>query len=853
MIEQYLQIKEQHQDCILFFRLGDFYEMFFEDAQLASRELEIVLTGRDGGREEKVPMCGIPYHSANSYIARLINRGYRIAVCEQVEDPKAAKGIVRREVTRIITPGTVMDDNILSENQNNYLAAVVIENSANALAYIDVSTGDFWVSEFKGDEKDLHLQSEVLRLSPAEVLINNESCLELDWLKPAFLPGSTAWGNITPDILGYETASGILLRHFKVQTLDGFGLKDYKTAVKAAAAVVNYLNHTQKGSLKQVESLRFYRPGQYLEMDYYTRRNLELTASMRDNKREGSLLGVLDRCCTAMGKRLLKKWIEQPLKDPRAIAARLDGVEELKNNLGWREKLELLLKRIYDLERIAGKIGSELANARDLLALKSSLKSLQELTPDFSRAESQVLQEMAAMDKLQDIYDIIDKSIQEEAALSLKEGGIIKKGYSPEIDELQEFSSKGASWLMDFEAREKERSGIKYLKVGFNKVFGYYLEVSKSNLDRIPADYIRKQTLVNTERFISEELKNYEDKILGARERLYALEYQEFLQIRSSLSGHLQRILKTARQVAILDVLFSLAQVAYLNNYVRPIINKSKEIEIKSGRHPVVEKTLAQTRFVPNDTHVGGDENTFAIITGPNMGGKSTYMRQVALLVLMAQMGSFVPAASARIGIVDQIFTRVGASDDLAAGHSTFMLEMVEVSNILHNASHHSLIILDEIGRGTSTYDGMSIARAVSEFILEEIKARTMFATHYHELTDLSDKYQQVVNLSVSVLESEDTVVFLKKVLAGKADKSYGIQVAKLAGLPRPVIERAGEILLGLEESPVMSPQATPVLSQPSLFAPQHPILSELERMDINEITPLEAIKLLFEWKQAIS
>ncbi|MGI6422595.1 MAG: DNA mismatch repair protein MutS [Syntrophomonadaceae bacterium] len=850
MIEQYLQVKEQHQDCILFFRLGDFYEMFFEDARLASRELDIVLTGRDAGQEEKVPMCGIPYHSANNYIARLISRGYRIAVCEQVEDPKVAKGIVKREVTRIITPGTVMDDNILSESRNNYLAAVIVENDANALAYIDVSTGDFWVSQFSGEDKDLEVQNELLRLSPAEVLINNESCLELDWQKPAFLSGSTALSNIATDILGYETARNILLRQFQVQTLDGFGLKEYKTAVKAAAAVVDFLQHTQKNSLKQVVSIRFYRPGQYLELDYYTRRNLELTSSMRDNKREGSLLGVLDFCCTSMGKRLLRKWIEQPLKNPAEIEARLDGVEELKNKVGWREELKELLDRVYDLERIAGKIGSEMANARDLLALKNSLVALNELSPDFLQAQSHLLQEIAAMDKLQDIYEIIDKSIHEEAALSLKEGDIIKKGYHPEIDELRDLSQKGSAWLMEFEAREKERTGIKYLKVGFNKVFGYYLEVSKSNLDRIPADYVRKQTLVNTERFICEELKNYEDKILGARERLYALEYEVFLQIRKSLSAHIKRILKTAQQVAVLDVLFSLAQAAYLNNYVRPEINSSQEIEITSGRHPVVEKTLEETRFVPNDTHIGGDK-IFAIITGPNMGGKSTYMRQVALLVLMAQMGSFVPAASARIGIVDKIFTRVGASDDLAAGQSTFMVEMVEVSNILHNASKNSLIILDEIGRGTSTYDGMSIARAVSEYILEGIKARTMFATHYHELTDLSDKYSQVVNLSVSVYESEETVVFLKKVLPGKADKSYGIQVAKLAGLPQPVIERAREILLSLEKSPVMP--AAPVLSQPSLFAPQHPILSELEEMDLNGITPLEAINLLFKWKHILS
>ncbi|KUG04824.1 dna mismatch repair protein mutS [hydrocarbon metagenome] len=852
MIQQYLQVKEQHQDCILFFRLGDFYEMFFEDARVASKELDIVLTGRDGGQDNKIPMCGIPYHAANNYIAKLINRGYRIAVCEQVEDPKFAKGIVKREVIRIITPGTVMDDNILEEHQNNYLAAIIYDGTSIGFAYIDVSTGDFRVTEFSGEERDLQLQSELLRLMPAEVLINIESSLELEWQRPAFLSDSIAVSNVPDDILSYDRAQDILTRHFAVSSLESFGLKEYESAVKAAAAIIGFLNNTQKNSLKQVQSIGLYNTGTYLEMDYYTRRNLELTVTMRDGKRDGSLLSVLDRCLTSMGKRMLKKWIEQPLKNKKEIEPRLDGVQELKDDLILRDEVKSVLDNVYDLERIAGKIGSEMANPRDILALKKSLHALQGVPTVLSDVNSSLLHSIAAMDTMPELMDLIDMSISDEAPLTMKEGNIFKTGYKSEIDELKLLSEQGSAWLMDFEAREKERTGIKFLKVGFNKVFGYYIEVSNSNINRVPGDYVRKQTLVNTERYISEELKNYEDRILGSRERLYALEYEEFIKIRSQSADHLKKMLETAEKVAVLDVLYSLAETAYNNDYVRPSISSSETIEIKSGRHPVVERNLTETRFVPNDTRIGANDKSFAIITGPNMGGKSTYMRQIALLVLMAQMGSFIPAASASIGLVDKIFTRVGASDDLVAGYSTFMVEMVEVSNILHNASRKSLIILDEIGRGTSTYDGMSIARAVSEYILEKIKARTLFATHYHEITDLADKYLQVINLSVSVHETDDSVVFLKKVLPGKADKSYGIQVARLAGLPLPVIERAQAVLLGLEKGQTLTNYVDRV-SQPSLFAPQNPILSELEEVNVNELTPIDAINLLFRWKQLLS
>ncbi len=826
--------------------------MFFDDARVASKELDIVLTGRDGGQESKIPMCGIPYHSANNYIAKLINSGYRIAVCEQVEDPKSAKGIVKREVIRIITPGTVMDDNILEESQNNYLAGVVCDAASIGFAYIDITTGDFRVTEFSGEERELQLQSELLRLAPAEVLINIESSLELEWQRPAFISDNIAVSNVPEGVLIYDRARDILTRHFAVSSLESFGLREYESAVKAAAAIIEFLNNTQKRSLRQVQSIRLYNIGSYLEMDYYTRRNLELTVTMRDGKREGSLLSILDGCRTSMGKRMLRKWIEQPLKKKQNIEPRLDGVEELKDNLVLRADLKSILDNIYDLERIAGKIGSEVANPRDILALRNSLFSLQEIPAVLNSVNSTLLRSISAMDRMQDLLDLVNISIDDDAPLTLKEGNIIKIGYKSEIDELKRLSEQGSVWLMDFEAKEKERTGIKFLKVGFNKVFGYYIEVSKSNLNRVPVNYVRKQTLVNTERFICEELKNYEDRILGSRERLYAIEYEEFIKIRSQLADHIRRLLETAEKVAVLDVLFSLAETAYNNDYVRPSISNSETIEINSGRHPVVERNLTETRFVPNDTRIGVNDKAFAIITGPNMGGKSTYMRQIALLVLMAQMGSFIPAASASIGIVDKIFTRVGASDDLAAGHSTFMVEMVEVSNILHNATRKSLIILDEIGRGTSTYDGMSIARAVSEYILDKIKARTLFATHYHEITDMADKYLPVINLSVSVHETEESVVFLKKVLPGKADKSYGIQVARLAGLPMPVIERAQEVLWGLEKDRGLVTTIDRV-SQPSLFAPQNPVLCELEELDINELTPIEAINILFKWKQLLT
>lgn len=849
MMEQYQEIKAQHHDAILFFRLGDFYEMFCEDAEVASRELEIVLTARDGGNG-KIPMCGVPYHSAGNYIARLINRGYKIAVCEQVEDPKETKGLVKRAVTRIVTPGTVLEEFMLDEQRNNYLAAVIKDESGIGLAYADISTGEFKVLEMHGSRSLSLLESELQRLAPAECLVPEWS----DWTE--LFDEGQRWG--TALISGQklprrslEEAGRILTGHFKVASLEGFGIQEKPLAIRAAALIIDYLQDTQKGSLSHMLSLATYNPDGFLEMDSSTRRNLELAVTIREGKREGSLLSILDRCSTAMGKRMLRQWVEQPLKERRPIEKRLDAVEELKINLDMRQQLAKTLDSVYDLERLASRIASQTASPRDLLAFGKSTSVLPIIQRMLDTCKSEPLQEAGNMDALADLHELVAASVSDEAPLSSREGDVIKSGFNHEIDELRTLSRQGSAWLVEFEGREKQRTGMKYLKVGFNKVFGYFIEISKSNLGMVPPDYHRKQTLVNTERFINEELKNYEEKILGARDRLYALEYEEFDRIRRHLGEHIARILSSARIIASLDALCSLAQVAYYNDYVRPRVDESGVISIQGGRHPVVEKSLGNLRFIPNDLYMDTSGHRFAFITGPNMGGKSTFMRQTALLVLMAQMGSFVPADQACISLVDRVFTRVGAADDLAAGQSTFMVEMLEVANILNNARDNSLIILDEIGRGTSTYDGLSVAQAVSEYIAQNIKAKTLFATHYHELTDLEERLPGVFNLCVSVKETGDDVVFLKKVLAGRADKSYGLHVAQLAGIPARVILRAGEILQGLEqaERDVKKPA---LLEQPLLFSMDSVVETELSGLDLDSLSPREALGILYKWKELI-
>ena len=849
MMQQYLEIKSQHPDTLLFFRLGDFYEMFFNDAEVASRELEIVLTARDGGEAGKVPMCGVPHHSAHTYIAKLISRGYRVAICEQVEDPREAKGLVKREVVRIITPGTVLEDNMLSETSANYLAAVYTGDEAAGLAFVDVSTGEFKICQWQGKNALNQIYTELLRLNPSECLMAEDQ--PTLWMEEqSYL---TNLPIVTAEFpTSFNTACQVLLNHFKVATLESFGIDNsYDLAVFAAAAILDYLEKTCQANLHHLRTISIHHDEQYLHMDIATRRNLELTSTIRDGKREGSLLSILDYCCTAMGRRRLKNWIELPLRDLSAIQARHDAVQELKDNLQLRSDLRRALSEVYDMERLAGKIGSQMATPRDLIALKQSLKKTETVKELLQGTSSNLLINISKLDALAEVYELIAKSINDAPPLSVKEGDIIKDGYSSEIDELRVITNQGSDWLVEYENREKERTGIKYLKVAYNKVFGYYIEVSKSNLHLVPADYHRKQTLVNTERFISDELKQYEERILGARERLYNLEYAEFCRIREELIDYLPRLQNTAEHMAVLDVLVSLAEAAYNNNYVRPVMDKSGIIDARAVRHPVVEKYLADSRFVPNDVKLNQEEARFAIITGPNMGGKSTYMRQTALMVVMAQMGSFVAADYARIGLVDRVFTRVGAADDLSAGQSTFMVEMVEVANILNNATADSLIILDEIGRGTSTYDGLSLAQAVTEYIVNHIKARTLFATHYHELTQLEENLPGVINLSVSVQESGDSVIFLKRVLPGRADRSYGVHVAQLAGVKKEVIDRAQEILRDLETKSVVRPLE--VLEQPSLFAAEDPITQELRRINPDELTPREALALIYKWKDGIS
>lgn len=849
MIKQYLQIKDQHKDCILFFRLGDFYEMFFEDAKTASRELDIVLTGRDGGCSERIPMCGVPYHSANNYIAKLIQNGYKVAICEQTEDPAKAVGIVKREVIRIITPGTVMDNDMLDEGSNNFLAAIIQYKKDIGFAYTDISTGIFRVTEFSGKNSEERLISEILRIQPAELLIVKPSSIA-ELLEFRIDLRNILLNEIVPENFSLKRSEEVLKTQLALPSLEALGIQDNIAAIQAAAAIISFLQENQKSELKHLKSLQVYSDNHYMGLDPYSRRNLELTSSLREGKKEGSLLGILDKCKTPMGKRALRNFIEQPLTNLDLIEKRLDAVEELVNNIALRNGISEILKHVYDLERLAGKLGSGLATPRDLIAIKKTLSVLPDLVSLCAEGQSELIWDFSQMDVMSEVYQMINAAIVEDAPLNIKEGGIIKTGFDEKIDELKSLSTEGNNYLLELERNEKEKTGIKYLKIGFNKIFGYYIEVSKSNVNLVPDYYIRKQTLVNTERYITPELKEYEQKILGAREKLFELEYQCFINLRTQLEKYITTMQETAALIGELDVFSDLAGIAYDFDYCRPQLCSDEVLEIKAGRHPVVENYLNSGRFVPNDLRLDKSKHRLAIITGPNMGGKSTYMRQAALIVIMAQMGSFVPAASAKIGLVDRVFTRVGAADDLSAGQSTFMVEMLELANIINNATAKSFIILDEIGRGTSTYDGLSIARAVSEYIHKYIKARTLFATHYHELTELAHEYEGIFNLSVSVREDGEKVTFLKKVLPGKADKSYGIHVASLSGLPKILIDRAKDILTGLETD--KSNIAKPVIIQSSLFQDDDVIKQKLSQLDLDNLTPREALNILYEWKNEI-
>ena len=809
MMQHYLETKKQYKDCVLFYRLGDFYEMFFEDAEIVSRELELTLTGKDCGQEKRAPMSGIPYHAADSYIAKLIEKGYKVAICEQVEDPKQAKGIVKREVIRVVTPGTVIESNLLEEKKNNYIMAIYKSGLYFGISVCDISTGEFLATQIVEHNNFARLLDEISRYSPAEIIVSDmmfNSKTEIEKIKERFETYISKESEESFDG-EYELLSGMYNiiddKNEKIKNLS-----DKKLAIYAINALLKYLEDTQKTSLDHINTIKIYNTTRYMALDINARRNLEITEKMRDKSKKGTLLWVLDKTSTSMGGRLLRRWLNDPLIDRKEINDRLDAVEELKDSIILRGDVVEALKKVYDIERLAGKISYGNANGRGMISLKNSVKQLPEIKKVLSTTGAGLLKEIYEnIDTLNDIYEIIEKSIVDEPPIGVKDGGIIKIGYDPEIDKLKLATTEGKKWILELEAKEREQTGIKGLKVGFNKVFGYFIEVTKSNLSMVPDRYIRKQTLTNCERYITEELKNLENQILGAEERVVTLEYNAFCEIRSSIEKQIQRIQKTATLVSTLDVLVSFATVAEDMNYVKPEVDNGGVIDIKEGRHPVIEKMISNSNFVPNDTYLDEEGNRLAIITGPNMAGKSTYMRQVALITLMAQVGSFVPASYAKIGVVDKIFTRVGASDDLSMGQSTFMVEMMEVATILKEATKNSLVILDEIGRGTSTYDGLSIAWAVAEFIADKEKcgAKTLFATHYHELTELENKVEGVKNYSIAVKEKGEDIIFLRKIVDGGTDESYGVHVARLAGVPQVVTKKANEILQSLERRNVLN------------------------------------------------
>ena len=867
MMQHYMETKKEYPDCVLFYRLGDFYEMFFDDALTVSKELEITLTGKDCGLSERAPMCGVPFHALDSYLYRLVQKGYKVAIAEQMEDPRQAKGLVKREVIRVVTPGTITSSQVLDETKNNYLMGIVYMDGIYGISTADISTGDFMVTEVDSDRE---LFDEINKFSPSEIICNNAfymSGVDMDELKNRYQVVISA---LDSRFFGEESCRRILMEHFKVGALVGLGLEDYATGIIAAGAVMQYIYETQKSTLEHITTITPYSTGQYMVIDTSTRRNLELVETMREKQKRGTLLWVLDKTKTAMGARLLRACIEQPLIHRDEIIKRQNAVEELNMNYISREEICEYLNPIYDLERLIGRISYKTANPRDLIAFRSSLEMLPYIKRILGEFNSELLAEFGReLDPLQDIFRLIGDAIVEEPPITVREGGIIKDGYNQEADKLRQAKTEGKNWLAELEAREKEKTGIKTLKVKFNKVFGYYFEVTNSFKDQVPDYYIRKQTLTNAERFTTDELKQLEDIIMGAEEKLVSLEYDLFCEVRDKIGAEVIRIQKTAKSIAGIDVFCSLSVVATRRNYVKPSINDKGVIQIKNGRHPVVEQMMRDDMFVANDTFLDNGKNRLSVITGPNMAGKSTYMRQVALIVLMAQLGSFVPAQEADIGICDRIFTRVGASDDLASGQSTFMVEMTEVANILRNATRNSLLVLDEIGRGTSTFDGLSIAWAVIEHISNSklLGAKTLFATHYHELTELEGTIAGVKNYCIAVKEQGDDIVFLRKIVRGGADKSYGIQVAKLAGVPDSVIARAKEIAEELSDADITArakeiaeissnitqhkavPKPDEVdLQQLSFFdtVKDDDIIRELDSLELSTMTPLDAMNTLY-------
>ena len=858
MMQKYLETKEKYKDCILFYRLGDFYEMFFEDALLVSKELEITLTGKDCGLPERAPMAGIPHHAVENYASRLIEKGYKVAICEQLEDPKTAKGIVERGVIRILTPGTIVESNLLEEKKNNYIMSICKSGLYFGISVCDISTGEFYSCEIKDENNFALLLDEIARFSPSEIIANSmmfECQEEINKIKERFSMYMSRF-----DDKYFDSDEGNLSLDYNIieNKKEVKNLKDRTLAVKSINALLAYINETQMTSLKHINTINIYNLSRYMSLDINARRNLEITEKMRDKNKKGTLLWVLDKTSTSMGGRLLRRWLNNPLLDVNEINSRLEAVQELKENIMLRGEVIENLKKVYDIERLAGKMAYGNANARDMITLKSSLQKLPEVKAVLSQCQSEKLTNLyEELDELQDIYELIEKSIIDDPPMTMKDGGIIKLGYNEEIDKLKTATTQGKNWIVKLEAEEKEKTGIKTLKVGYNKVFGYYIEVSKSFVSQVPDRFIRKQTLTNGERYITEELKNLEGQILGAEEKVISLEYEEFVKIREKIAANIKRLQKAANIVSTLDVFSSFAQVAEDMNYCKPEIDDSGIVDIKEGRHPVIEKMLGVGNFVPNDTYLDKEENRLSIITGPNMAGKSTYMRQVAIICLMAQVGSFVPATSAQIGVVDKIFTRVGASDDLSMGQSTFMVEMMEVATILKEATQNSLIILDEIGRGTSTYDGLSIAWAVAEFIADKEKcgAKTLFATHYHELIEMANKTDGIKNYSIAVKEKGEDIIFLRKIVEGGTDESYGIHVAKLAGVPKIVTQRANEILRSLEKKSMLTGQKKEnkkvVEGQFDIFNIKlAEIAHEIDKVNLNELTPIDALNTLVRIKE---
>jgi DNA mismatch repair protein MutS len=864
MMQQYLDIKEQYKDCILFFRLGDFYEMFFSDAEIASRELEITLTGKDCGLDERAPMCGVPFHSADGYVARLISKGFKVAICEQVEDASVAKGLVKRDVIKVVTPGTVTDIAMLDDRKNNYLMSICKNGNFYGIAAVDITTGEFNATRITWGNTKGKLLDEIAKYLPSELVVNSEFNKDSEFLDQLNLRFNIYITELEDSLFEYTSSNDILKSHF---TDFQVNLTEYDISVNASGALLRYLVTTQKVSLSHIQNYNSYNIDEYMVLDAATRRNLELTETMREKSKRGSLLWVLDKTMTSMGGRLIRKWIEQPLVNIGDIKLRLNAVDEFKNKFMARVETRELLKRVYDIERLMGKIVLGNVNCRDLIALKNSINQIpyiKDILKDFEAPYNKYCFEQ--LDCLDDVRNLIEASIIDEPPITIKEGGIIKDGYNDEVDKLRTASTQGKDWIAAIEAAEREKTGIKNLKVGFNKVFGYFIEVTKSYFSLVPAEYIRKQTLANCERYITPELKEIEETILGAEEKIVQLEYNIFLEIKEAIAAQITRIKLTAKALAELDALASLAEVADRENYCMPEVSDDDEIQIVDGRHPVVEKMVDKSSFVPNDTVLDMEEDRLAIITGPNMAGKSTYMRQTALIVLMAQIGSFVPATTAKIGLVDRIFTRVGASDDLASGQSTFMVEMSEVANILRNATKNSLLILDEIGRGTSTFDGLSIAWAVIEYIVnkEKLGCRTLFATHYHELTELEGKLSGIKNYCITVKEKGEEVIFLRKIIRGGADGSYGIQVARLAGVPLEVIDRAKEILVDLDAADVNKngrPQKTKKQfdGQMDLFAAaakasqNNEVLEEIKKIDLSRLTPIDAMNILYDLQRKLN